>query len=136
MFNNVMVIDDSQVDLYVSKRMMTKVNFAQDIITMDSAREALGILETDEHTDREPPNLILLDINMPGMNGFEFLQEFKNLAEKVKNRWAIVMLSSSSNTKDREAAAENPFVKRYLSKPLSKELLEHLNLISSELISA
>ena len=131
-----MVIDDSQVDLYVSKRMMTKVNFAQDIITMDSAREALGILETDEHTDREPPNLILLDINMPGMNGFEFLQEFKNLAEKVKNRWAIVMLSSSSNTKDREAAAENPFVKRYLSKPLSKELLEHLNLISSELISA
>lgn len=131
-----MVIDDSQVDLYVSRRMMAKTQFANEVMTIDSAKEALGMLEGSEVGEKDPPNLILLDINMPGMNGFEFLNAFKNLSEKVRRSWAIVMLSSSNSTEDRENAAQNPYVKHYLSKPISKELLEGLNMMSSELMSA
>ncbi len=127
MYNSVMVIDDSQVDLYISKRMMTKFGFAAEIITMDSAQDALNFLKANADNEKALPNLIFLDINMPHMNGFDFLKEYDSLPENIKSRWVIVMLSSSSSIEDREAAAANRYVKQYLTKPLNQGILEELN---------
>lgn len=132
MYKSVMVIDDSQVDLYISKRMMTKYGFAERIITMDSAEDALEYLQSNAENEKELPNIIFLDINMPHMNGFEFLEAYENLPENVKSRWIIVMLSSSSSIEDRETAAGNKYVKQYLSKPLSQGILEELSFNMTE----
>lgn len=119
-----MVIDDSEVDLYLAKRIITKHSFAEDIVLMDFAKDALEYLNLHANEAAALPEYIFLDVNMPGMNGFEFLHAFEQLPESVKNYCNIIMLTTSMNTKDKQRALDNPLVKQYINKPLSADKLE------------
>ena len=124
-----MVIDDNEIDLYIAKRVMDRYSFTDEVIIMDSAKNALSYL-TEKQSDLSAlPDLILLDINMPGMNGFEFLDAYTQLPEKIKRNCIIMMLTTSTHTEDKQKACGNPYVRSYLNKPLDKDKLEELNSI-------
>ena len=127
-FKKIMVIDDNPTDRYIAKRMAEKYHFAEEIILQESALEALDYIRSLENTPDLLPQFIFLDINMPGMNGYEFLEEYANLSESIRTNCIVLMITTSIHPDDFKRAENNPSVFRFLNKPLDKEkfrLLEY-----------
>jgi len=127
-FKKIMVIDDNPTDRYIAKRMAEKYHFAEEIILQESALEALNYIRSLENTPDLLPQFIFLDINMPGMNGYEFLEEYANLSESIRTNCIVLMITTSIHPDDFKRAEHNPSVFRFLNKPLDREkfrLLEY-----------
>jgi CheY-like chemotaxis protein len=125
-YKNVMVVDDNQIDLYIAEMVMMTTRFAERVTCVSSAREALAHLKPLYEKPEELPNLIFLDINMPEMTGFDFLEEYEHLPENVRKKCIIMMLTTSLDENDRKQAETNQFVKRFLNKPLDRDKLAQL----------
>jgi CheY-like chemotaxis protein len=121
-YNKVMLIDDSEIDNLVNKHIISKSEIADEIQIFSLAQEALDFFANSDENNY--PQLILLDINMPIMNGFVFLQEYSKLLGERSNKIDVFMLSSSVDPNDIRKSEDYSFVKGFISKPLS---LEHLN---------
>jgi CheY-like chemotaxis protein len=117
-----LLIDDNDTDLFVHKRFVEISQFADQVITFRSAIEALGHLSDTN----EPPEIIFLDLNMPMMDGFEFLEKFNGLPEKIINYCKVVVLTSSGNVSDRNRAVKFQNVIDFISKPLGIHSLEQI----------
>jgi CheY-like chemotaxis protein len=124
-YKRVMIIDDSPIDRYIAEKMIKKNAFADDTIAMASAVQALDYLKGIKD-QTQLPTLIFLDIRMPEMNGFEFLEEYKKLHDQVKENCIIVMITSSADTNDQRAAEGNAYVRGFVDKPLSREKLDQI----------
>jgi CheY-like chemotaxis protein len=111
-----MLIDDSEFDLLYGRLMIERSGIAQELLTFETAAEALRYLQRLEGHDVD---IILLDINMPGMNGFEFLKAYQQLTEDEKASAVVVMLTSSPDPQDRLEAFRYDCVKGYVTKPLT-----------------
>jgi CheY-like chemotaxis protein len=72
------------------------------------------------------PDLIFLDINMPGMNGWEFLDEYNKIMDPTKNSLVVTMLTTSDNPDDKARAKDWKFVSDFITKPLTKEMMEKI----------
>jgi CheY-like chemotaxis protein len=125
-YKNVMVIDDNQIDLYIAEMVMATTRFAEKVLCMGSAKEALAYLKPLYEKPEELPSLIFLDINMPEMTGFDFLNEYQHLPENIRKRCIIMMLTTSLDENDRKQAESNQFVKRFLNKPLDRDKIAQL----------
>jgi CheY-like chemotaxis protein len=123
-FEKVMVVDDAEIDRFLAKKVLTKHAFAREVLPLESAMNALDYLSENQENRDALPDLIFLDINMPKMNGFDFLEEYTKLPETVKKKCIIVMLSSSLLPEDRELALNNPYVCQFLNKPLTADKLK------------
>lgn len=122
MFDRILLIDDDHPTNLLHKIFIEKSGLSENIIEFTYAENALDWLKKLELSDF--PSLILLDINMPRMTGFDFLNEFKEqFPEEFAHR--IVMLTTSMNPDDERKAREMGIFE-YLTKPLSVEKLEHL----------
>lgn len=117
----VMVIDDNQIDLYIAEMVMATTHFAEKVICVSSAKEALAWLTPLYEFPDELPELIFLDINMPEMTGFDFLDEYRHLPENIRKKCIIMMLTTSLDQNDRKQAEENQYVTRFLNKPLDRD---------------
>ncbi len=121
-----LLIDDNDIDNYISKTIITKSNKANKISTRNSAVEALKYLETLKNNPEEFPDAIFLDIRMPEMDGFGFLDAYTQLPEILNKQCDIYMLTSSNDKGDIERALHYPFVKKYFNKPLEVSMLDSL----------
>lgn len=116
---HIMVVDDSESDLFLCQHIIEAFDNDVTVIEAFDGRQALDILsETDNQ-----PDVILLDINMPVMDGHEFLERYSALG---KQQTVIAMLSSSDHDKDKIKSHSYDFVKLYLRKPLSADDLEEI----------
>ena len=113
----VLIVDDSEIDQFLARYMIEKFDTEIEIFQAYDGREALDLL----HNMNRPPNVIFLDINMPRMNGHEFLDEYDTFDEQTAN---VIMLTSSEQGNDMEQAMAHDCVKQYFTKPLDKVELE------------
>jgi CheY-like chemotaxis protein len=118
-----MIIDDSAFDLFTQEKLLMKSGLASRVTTFASPQQAL------EHLDRLISickTVILLDLQMPDLNGFQFTEEFAKLPESIKSNIRIFMISSTVDSSDIEEAESNPHIIKLLSKPLEISVLRAL----------
>jgi CheY-like chemotaxis protein len=125
--NCIMLIDDDQSDNFFHEREIKKADFHASVIAMDSAIAALEYLKSMKETKKTQPDLIFLDINMPKMDGWEFLMEFSQLEKSIQTEVMIMILTTSNNITDKFRAKAWSFVRGYLTKPLTKGIIEDIN---------
>jgi len=119
-----MLVDDNPDDNFVHERVIKKNMTQTSIITKTSALEALEYLKGRASHNESHPDLIFLDINMPGMNGWEFLEEYKKLDKELQSRVIVVMLTTSDDPDDKRKAHLLGVPFDFQTKPLTKEMLE------------
>jgi CheY-like chemotaxis protein len=114
-----LIVDDSEADQFICQHMIKAFDPSFEILTAFDGEQAIEVLKKSD----AQPDIIFLDINMPNMNGFEFLEEYQkqNLCGNI-----IVMLSSSSLIEDRKRLEKYDYVYDYKTKPLDIEYLQRL----------
>lgn len=126
----ILLVDDNPADNRFHEIRIQKAGICDRIEKVTSGQEALDyILKSGDPANGEThptPDLIFLDINMPGMNGFEFLEEYKKLDEKLKSRAVIVMLTNSLNPDDQKRAMATKEVSEFQNKPLSVKTVQDM----------
>ncbi len=122
--NKTVLIDDSDIDLFIQRRFLEVYNFTDNLVAFRSAEEALDWLKNQESD--EIPDVIFLDLNMPEIDGFLFLDAFKALPDEVREKTKIVVLTSSNSSKDRDQAFTHVNVIQFITKPLKQNDIEEL----------
>lgn len=117
MTRRIMLIDDYESDLLYTRLMLERCDQHYEVLEYDSAQEALHYLQSQP---KHGVSVILLDINMPGMNGFEFLEAYENLADAKQAEAVVIMLTSSPDPRDRDRAQSFGAVRGYITKPIDK----------------
>jgi CheY-like chemotaxis protein len=120
-FNSVLLVDDNEIDNFINEKVISSTGFAMEIVIKKSADEAIDYLK--ENSDNIP-EIIFLDLNMPDKDGFDFLVDFEKLDEAIKSQTKVIVLSSSISPEDINKASTNPYVLKYINKPLSEKYLE------------
>lgn len=120
-FNKVLLVDDDKINNYINLRLIRRIGLSEEIIVTNNGQEAINYLKQCEKNAL--PTLILLDINMPVMDGFEFLEEFEKLEFNNVERPLIVVLTTSTNTNDIKKVESSPIAAGYINKPLTEENL-------------
>ena len=118
-----MLVDDNPEDNFFHERGIKLNNPDNIVLKKNSAAKALEYLGSTKGEDPHP-DLILLDINMPGMNGWEFLEAYKRMDRGAGRRPIIIMLTTSENPDDAAKAKGLAFVSDYISKPLTEEIMK------------
>ncbi len=124
--NCVLLIDDDKATNFFNERVVTRHEDFYQVNTVQSGLAALDYLNAVENNTAIKPDLIFLDINMPAMNGWEFLTEFSKLDQKVTADIKVILLSTSSNPDDVRASSKNHSVDDFINKPLSMDLLDNV----------
>ncbi|WP_271782721.1 response regulator [Aquimarina algiphila] len=122
----VLLIDDDRATNFFNERVVAKHSAFHKVNTAQSGMAALEYLNNVAQNTATKPNLIFLDINMPAMNGWEFLIEFSKLDEQIREGIKVILLSTSSNPDDVRASAKNHSVDDFINKPLSLDLLDNV----------
>ena len=110
-----LIIDDDEIVTFLQRKIITKCELDTDPYTFKDAQVALDFLENE--ADEKVDYLIMLDINMPKMTGWEFLEKLKFVSNN--ERFHVVMVTSSIDRKDKRNAAEDPHVIDFIEKPVS-----------------
>lgn len=127
MLQKIICIDDDPIALLLSKLVISKSHFASEIITAINGQEAMNYLNKPDVIARaEEPLIILLDLNMPVMDGWEFLEQFSDKLLNIYTKTKIILLSSSIDPNDISKSQDFPIVLDFMPKPLTKEMLDDI----------
>lgn len=125
-FDTVMIIDDNFVDLYITSRMISKNNFGKNLLLYTSPQEALKYLQENQDNIILLPQVIFVDIYMPIMSGFEFLEAFDKLSACLKEYTRTFIISSTIDNEDIARCNNNNNVAAFHVKPITKEFLDRI----------
>ncbi|MCF0071059.1 response regulator [Dyadobacter sp. CY261] len=120
------VVDDDKIFTYLLKRIIEKARIAREIIYFENGRDALDYLIHNQENALKLPQLILLDINMPILDGWQFLNEYSKIKPDVSSPISICMMSSSSDVADYDRAMDSGHVIDYLQKPVQMPSLKEV----------
>ena len=116
----VFIIDDDEISIFLTERSIQLGGYDVNLKTFLSAEDALAIIRKAQ--PEELPDIIFLDLNMPTVNGWEFLEKFEQLSlEKSLEKCLIYILTSSLDTADIAKADDNILVKGFIHKPIDRE---------------
>jgi CheY-like chemotaxis protein len=121
---NLLVIDDDDINIFIIKKIVAKTGFEVEMVSKNNGQLAIDYLATIKDDPERFPHLMLIDINMPVLNGWEFLDTYDKLGLALKAD--MYMLSSSVYENDIEKAKTFKAIKGFISKPLSVERLTEL----------
>lgn len=123
-FDKIMIIDDNAFDVYIIAKLISNNNFAKSILEYDNATAALKYLEENQDNIDLIPQIIFVDIYMPLMDGFEFIEKFKILSKTLTNNCKIIMVSSTIDDRDIFRARQNDAVSYFAVKPITKSFFD------------
>ena len=116
-----LLVDDDETTNYLNRKLLEKLDVTEQVVVALNGEEALQVLRTQcAEASRSCPALVFLDINMPQMNGFEFLSAYQQLPVPQRGAIVVVMLTTSMHPQDLERLQQYP-VAGFLSKPLNKD---------------
>ena len=121
----VMLMDDNPDDNYFHQRVIGKYDRSLKVISMESASEAMAFLKSNPQREIHP-DLIFLDVNIPGMNGWEFLDAFNNLDAEIREKSVVVLLTTSEDQQISSREKPRKFLTDFKSKPLTVNILQDL----------
>ncbi|HEY9258501.1 response regulator [Chitinophaga sp.] len=127
LINTIFIVDDDPIHQQIAKIMIERQAITSNIRVFSDAQDVLDYLRENAGDTNALPDLILLDLNMPVMDGWEFLEEYASFCKQLPKSIRIFVLTSSIDEKDRERVSAYDFVTGYLTKPLSKEIIAHLS---------
>jgi CheY-like chemotaxis protein len=116
--NLIMLVDDNKIDLFIHTEIIKQISSRATCMNFNFAGDALLYLSNKKDNW---PNIILLDIHMPIMNGFDFLSQYKKFPNNLRAVCKIIMLSSSLNPNDQEKIKQESEVFAFIEKPLSED---------------
>lgn len=125
-YKSVLLIEDDPITIMVCERILKMTNFSSQIVSKKNGQEGIEYLKDLIESQTSLPDIIFLDINMPIMNGWDFLNEFSILQQGCKNIPKIYILSSTVDPEDKRKATLYSIVTDIISKPLTKEHLEKI----------
>ena|SRR5690606_21830572 len=124
------IIDDSQLDCFIGEKIIQNTGTYSSVKSFTEAKDALDTIKNSPRDPEDPMTIIVLDIQMPFMNGFQFVEAFEKLQDNIRSKYAIFMFSSSINENDKNRIENHPAILRFYSKPISKEtvasMISHL----------
>lgn len=124
-----MLIDDDDATNFIHQIIIKKSNIAEQIVTALNGKQAIEILiknGEDANTENTLPSLIFLDINMPVMDGWGFIEAYKGLSESIRKQVVIVMLTTSYDPDDKKRALQIPEISEFEKKPLTFDIINRL----------
>jgi two-component system, chemotaxis family, chemotaxis protein CheY len=123
-FKTVSLIDDDEIYQLLTGKMIENTGLVEDLLSFGDGQEALDYLLTHQQDADRLPDMILLDLEMPFMDGWQFLEQYSNL--KFPKEIVLFINSSSTSLADQERSRQFPQVRGYLIKPLTREQFEAL----------
>lgn len=120
------IIDDDPIFIYGTKRIMKEVDFCDNILVFNNGQDAIEGLKELMAKGEDLPEVLFLDLNMPIMNGWEFLEDFVKIPNPVGKKVIIYIISSSIDPRDLERIRNYKMVNNYILKPLSPQDLENV----------
>jgi len=130
-----MIIDDSELDCFIARKFIELTDRSLPVITYQNPKLAIEQIRKDADKRDMPLTIILLDLRMPIMNGFQFVDMFEKLPPDITKKYRIYILSSSRNTNDIQKILNYRSVSDMIEKPLTRErltaLFEEINKINS-----
>lgn len=125
-FDRVMIIDDNALDLYIAAKLITNNNFSTHVVEHNNAATALEYLAENQENTEVLPQIIFVDIYLPIMDGFEFLENYKLLSKTLTDNCKIIMVSSTIDDRDIYRAQQDSSVSLFAVKPLTKRIFDHI----------
>lgn len=116
MKTRILIVDDDALLNKINEKVLREAGLVRELHVVSNGREALNYLDNRRLKNYPLPEVIVLDLNMPVMTGFEFLDEFNKLDFPGKRNIEVVIFSDSSNPRDRHRAASKG-VRHYIDKP-------------------
>jgi len=121
--NCVLLVEDEPVTNFLHRIVVRDANCTEEIVIKENGQEALDYLL---NSDKTTPEIIFLDLNMPIMNGWKFLEEYSKIRESARAKAVIIMLSTSLNANDHKRASDMEVVSGFQNKPLSIKIVKEL----------
>lgn len=122
----ILLIDDEEVDNFIHEKVIKNSGCTEKIVVVDGGQPALDYLVAAKDGNHPMPDLIFLDINMPGMDGWEFIEAYRQLNKAEDEHVIIAMLTTSLNPDDAEKAKTIKEIKDFINKPLTTDILQEI----------